>query len=310
VKVVLTGSAGLLGSALARSWRAARPGDELVALTRDDVDLTDAAATRAVFAGHAPDAVIHAAAYVAGISDKVRSPDGFLATNLRIDDAVFGASVAARVPEFLYISSAAAYPADAAQPIPESALLTGPLEPANEGYGLAKAVGTRRCAYVSAEHGWAYRAALPSNLYGPGDDFRPGRAHLVASAIAKARDAVVSGAETIEVWGDGTALREFTYAPDLAAWLVTQLGRLSTWPELLNVGSGVEATVREYYEHAATAAGFSGTLVFDPQRPSGVAKRLLDSTVARSLGWAPTTSWREGFAATHTDLLTSNRAAA
>ena len=112
------------------------------------------------------------------------------------------------------------------------------------------------------------------------------------------------------MWGDGTARREFTYAPDLAAWLVTQVGRLADWPPLLNVGSGMEATVREYYEHAATAAGFTGTLVFDPERPSGVPRRFLDSSAARSLGWAPTTSWSEGFAASHTDLLTSNRAAA
>jgi GDP-L-fucose synthase len=309
VKVVLTGSAGLLGSSIVRAWHTVRPEDELVALTRADVDLSDAAATAAVVAGIAPDAVIHAAAHVAGIEDKLRSPDDFLAMNLRLDDSVFSAAVAAEVPEFLYVSSAAVYPADVAQPIPESALLGGPLEPANEGYGLAKIVGTRRCSYLSRQHGWAYRAVLPSNLYGPGDDFRPGRAHLVSSAIAKAHAAAVAGADVVDVWGDGTARREFTYAPDLAGWLVTQVGALASWPELLNAGSGMEATVREYYEHAATAAGFTGRLVFDPERPSGVARRLLDSTAARALGWSPTTSWEEGFAACHTDLLTSKRAA-
>lgn len=309
MKVVLTGAAGLLGSSIVRAWPEIRPGDELVALTRAEVDLSDPAATAAVIGRHAPDAIIHAAAHVAGIEDKLRSPDGFLSANLRLDDSVFSAAVAAEVPEFLYVSSAAVYPAEATQPIPEAALLGGPLEPANEGYGLAKTVGTRRCAYLSREHGWAYRAVLPSNLYGPGDDFRPGRAHLVSSAIAKAHAAVVSGAAVVDVWGDGTARREFTYAPDLAQWLVTQVGELATWPELLNAGSGMEATVREYYEHAATAAGFTGRLVFDPERPSGVARRLLDSTAARALGWSPATSWAEGFAACYTDLLTSKRAA-
>lgn len=308
MRVVLTGSAGLLGSSIARAWRELRPGDELVALTRADVDLTDAAATAEVVAGHAPDAVVHAAGHVAGIGEKLKAPDAFLSTNLRIDEAVFGAAISAEVPEFLYVSSAAVYPLKAPQPISEDAFLTGAFEPANEGYGLAKAVGTKRCAYISRERGWAYRAVLPSNLYGPGDDYRAGRAHLVASALAKARQATDSGSPTIEVWGDGTARREFTYAPDLGAWLATQVGHLDAWPTLLNVGSGSELTVREYYELAAATTGFRGELAFDPERPSGIPRRLLDSSVARSLGWQPTTPWGEGFAASHTDLLTSKRA--
>lgn len=308
MRVVLTGSAGLLGSSIVRAWRETRPGDELVALTRADVDLRDAKATEAAVVAIAPDAIIHAAAYVAGITEKVRAPDAFLADNLRIDDAVFGAAIAAAVPELLYVSSSVIYPAETAHPIPESAIFTGPLESANEGYGLAKLVGSRRCAYLSRERGWSYRAVLPSNLYGPGDDYRPGRSHLVASALAKVHRAKLDGSATVEVWGDGTALREFTFAPDLAGWLVTQVGALSEWPELLNAGSGRECTVRECYEYAAVAAGWSGTLEFDPSKPAGVPRRLIDSSAARSLGWDAATSWTDGFAASYADLLTSKRA--
>jgi GDP-L-fucose synthase len=297
LKVVLTGSAGMLGSAIAEQWRLLRPDDELVALTRDLVDLRDAAATHDALADIEPDAVVHAAARVGGIADKLAHPATFLQQNLQLDSSVISASIALGVPELLYVSSGAIYPAALPQPLTEDDLLGGVLEGANEGYALAKITGGKLCEYASREFGYSYRAAVPSNLYGPGDSFGAGRAHLVASTIVKAHDAVVTGASTIDVWGDGTARREFTYSVDLAAWLVTEVGSLDRWPSLLNLGVGFDHSIREYYEAAARVAGFTGEFAYDTTKPSGVMQRLLDSSRARALGWNPTTTLDEGYAA-------------
>lgn len=305
MRVVLTGAAGMLGSSLARAWEQQRGDAELVRLDRSVVDLRDATATAALIAELRPDAVIHAAARVAGIAEKLAQPATFLQQNLQIDSSLISAAIAAEVPELLYISSGAIYPAETAQPIPEEALLTGRLEAANEGYALAKITGGMLCSYASTQYGYAYRAAVPSNLYGIGDSFAPGRAHLVASTIAKAQDAVDSAADAIEVWGDGSARREFTFAGDLADWLVSQVGSIAAWPATLNLGVGTDHSIREYYEAAARVTGFSGRFDYDTSKPSGVPQRLLDSSRARALGWNPTTSLDEGYAAVHAAYLAS-----
>ena len=287
----------MLGSAIADQWAKLRPDDELVPLTRATVDLRDAVATERALADIKPDAVVHAAARVAGIAEKLAHPATYLQQNLQLDSSVISASIAQGIPELLYISSGAIYPADLPQPLSEDDLLAGALESANEGYALAKITGGKLCEYASREFGFAYRAAVPSNLYGPGDSFGAGRAHLVASTIVKAHDAVATGAPTIDVWGDGTARREFTYSLDLAQWLVGQVGSLEAWPALLNLGVGFDHSIREYYEAAARVAGFTGDLVYDTSKPSGVMQRLLDSSRARELGWNPTTTLDEGYTA-------------
>jgi len=287
----------MLGSAIADQWAKLRPDDELVPLTRATVDLRDAVATERALADIKPDAVVHAAARVAGIAEKLAHPATYLQQNLQLDSSVISASIAQGIPELLYISSGAIYPADLPQPLSEDDLLAGTLESANEGYALAKITGGKLCEYASREFGFAYRAAVPSNLYGPGDSFGAGRAHLVASTIVKAHDAVATGAPTIDVWGDGTARREFTYSLDLAQWLVGQVGSLEAWPALLNLGVGFDHSIREYYEAAARVAGFTGDLVYDTSKPSGVMQRLLDSSRARELGWNPTTTLDEGYTA-------------
>ena len=287
----------MLGSAIADQWAKLRPDDELVPLTRARVDLRDAVATERALADIKPDAVVHAAARVAGIAEKLAHPATYLQQNLQLDSSVISASIALGIPELLYISSGAIYPADLPQPLSEDDLLAGTLESANEGYALAKITGGKLCEYASREFGYAYRAAVPSNLYGPGDSFGAGRAHLVASTIVKAHDAVATGAPTIDVWGDGTARREFTYSLDLAQWLVGQVGSLEAWPALLNLGVGFDHSIREYYEAAARVAGFTGDLVYDTSKPSGVMQRLLDSSRARELGWNPTTTLDEGYTA-------------
>lgn len=294
VRVLVTGAEGMLGSSFVQSLRRLHPDDEIVGVGRADADLQHRAAVDLLIDEVAPDAIVHAAARVGGIAAKVADPMPYLLDNVRIDGNVISASLDAGIPELLYIGSAAIYPEAAEQPIAEEAILSGRLESANESYALAKIVGARLCAYASATRGVAYRSAVPSNLYGPGDADAPNRAHLIASILSKTRAAQHSGADVVPIWGSGRARREFTFAPDLTDWLSTQIGALSDWPELLNVGVGIDHTVTEYYEMAAAVIGFEGRFEYEPNRPEGAARRLLDSSRARVLGWDPQTTLAEG----------------
>nr|WP_246301419.1 NAD-dependent epimerase/dehydratase family protein [Microbacterium immunditiarum] len=293
---MLTGGGGMLGSSIAAAWRRLRPDDELTVLTRKDADLRDARATHDAVAAARPDLVIHTAAFVGGIADKIARPLPYLLENVRIDASMLTAAVELEVPSYLYIGSAAAYPADAVSPIPETALFGGRLEQANEPYGLAKLTGLIGVEYAARQTGGVYRAILPSNLYGPGDSFGPNRAHLIASTLLKTHLAKRAGEPTVEVWGDGTARREFTYAPDLAEWIVREANAIGAWPPLMNVGDGEDHSIREYYEVAAEVVGYSGGLSFDPTKPSGVPRRLIDSSLARAQGWSAHTTLRDGMA--------------
>jgi GDP-L-fucose synthase len=295
----------MLGRTLADAWSVQRPDDELVVVTRADVDLRDHEATRRYVADVRPDAVIHAAAKVGGIAAKLAEPATFLQDNLLLDTSVIGAALDAGVGELLYVGSAVVYPEAYERPFVESDALTGRLERANEGYALAKGAAARLCAFASAQHGVHYRVAVPSNLYGPHDHFDAATAHLVGAALGKVHRAHAEGAPTVAVWGDGTARREFTYAGDLARFLVEQVDRLAAWPDALNLGCGVDHSVREYYEAACEAVGFTGELVYEVDRPSGAPRRLIDSSLARTLGWTTPTSLRDGFASTYAAFLTT-----
>lgn len=293
----------MLGQSLVEQWKSRRPDDELVTITRSEVDLSDKRATREVIERLAPDAVIHAAAKVGGIAVKLERPTEFLLDNLLIDTSVISAAIDLRIPELLYVGSAAVYPAEYSRPFVETDLLGGQLEDANEGYALSKIAAIKLCEYASAQYGLNFKAALPSNLYGVHDHFQLDQAHLVAATLAKVHLARTAGDATVPVWGDGSARREFTYSVDVASWLVEQVGKLSAWPARLNLGVGVDHTVAEYYEVARDVVGFDGELAFDASKPSGVPQRLIDSSVARALGWNPATTLREGMAATYADYL-------
>ncbi len=287
----------MLGTSIAQAWRRQRSDDELVILTRADVDLTDRAATERAVSQVAPDTIVHAAASVGGIAAKLSEPTTYLLNNLLIDTSIIAAALETEVRELLYVSSGAVYPEGIRQPIVESDVLSGRLESANEGYGLAKITGAKLCEYASSQFGLAYRAVAPSNLYGPNDDYTPGRAHLIAATIAKVHAAAESGSDIVEVWGDGTARREFTYVADLANWLVENVGDLASWPPLLNLGCGIDHSIVEYYETAKRVIGYNGGFAFDESKPAGTHQRLLDSSAARALGWNPTTSLDEGMTA-------------
>lgn len=294
MRVLLTGGQGMLGTAVRDEVASSRPDIELRAVTRAEIDLRDAAAVRALVEEVAPDVIVHAAARVGGIVANIADPTGFLLDNLKLDSSVLSAALALRTPGLVYVGSSCMYPRDYRQPLVESDVLAASLEPTNEGYALAKIAGSRLCRYASEQYGLAYRTIIPSNLYGPNDDFSLDRAHLVAAAIAKTHAAKVSGADVVDVWGDGTARREFTYVRDLSAWLVRSLGNLPALPPLLNVGCGYDRSVREFYELAREVVGFDGGLRFDASRPVGMHQKLMDSSLARGYGWEPTTTLVDG----------------
>jgi GDP-L-fucose synthase len=295
----------MLGQSIVSQWQRQRPSDELFVLTREDVDLRDRAATKHYIEKARPDSIIHAAAKVGGIGAKLERPTEFLLDNLLLDTSVISSAIELGVPELLYLGSAVVYPQAYERPFVEEDVLTGSLEPANEGYAVAKISAAKLCEYASREFGVSYRVALPSNLYGPHDHFDLAGAHLVAATLAKVHQAKEAGTDTVTVWGDGTARREFTFSEDLAEWLVQQVGSLAHWPAMLNLGCGFDHSVAEYYEMAGDVVGYSGRFEYDVSKPSGVPQRLIDSSVARTLGWSPQTSLLEGMTATYQQFLKS-----
>ena len=294
----------MLGSSIAHEWRRNRPEDELVILTRQAVDLREKVATAALIADANPDIIVHAAAKVGGIQAKLAAPTEYLLDNVLIDTSVISGAIDAEVPNLLYIGSAAFYPEHYRQPFVESDILAAALEPANEGYAIAKIVGAKLCEYASREFGHTYRVAVPSNLYGPNDDYSPSHGHLIAAAIGKIHAAHRAGEPTVSIWGDGSARREFTYSGDLSAWLVSQAENLAAWPALVNLGYGRDYSIAEYYEFARDVVGYRGSFEFDISKPSGMHQRILDSGVARSLGWDPQTGIREGMAEAYSTYIT------
>lgn len=296
MRVAVTGARGMLGTALIRAWRKNHPDDEVVGITRAEADLRDHNATRSVLAEVAPDLVLHAAAKVGGIGANIAAPTEFLVDNLSIDANVIGGAREADVADLIYFGSSCMYPRDYRQPLVESDMLRAPLEPTNEGYALAKITGAKHCEYASRQYGVNYRAVIPSNLYGPNDHYGSAASHLVAAAIHKAHVAKETKAEFVDVWGDGTARREFTYVDDVANWIATAASGLKEWPMLLNIGLGVDHSVREYYEYALEAVDYECALKFDPTKPAGMHQKLMDSSLAAQFGWAPRTDVRNGMA--------------
>jgi GDP-L-fucose synthase len=307
MKVLLTGSGGMLGSSILRKWQELRPNDEIRGLTRGDVDLTDRRGVSKLVGAFAPDAVIHAAAKVDGIAAQIAHPTGYLLENLLIDSNVISAALEARVPELMYISSAVIYPQNYRQPLVEDDLLAGTLEPANEGYSIAKIAGTKLCDYISSEFGLAYRVAVPSNIYGPKNTVGGENAHLIEATLRKVLAAKLAGDNDVVVWGDGQSRREFVFAEDVSSWLVSQIGKLDAWPSRLNLGSGLDHTIDEYYDVAKQVVGFNGNLIHDVEKPSGVRQRLLDSSQAKALGWRTPTTLEQGMRATFDSMTNSTK---
>lgn len=289
-RILLTGGSGMLGGALRRQAPQIAPDAVLLTPSRAELSLTDPAAVAAWFAANPVDAVIHAAAKVGGIQANIDDQVGFLTENLRMNDAVIMGAHAAGVRRLIFLGSSCMYPRDYRQPLVESDVLAAPLEPTNEGYALAKITGARLCGYVSAQFSdRAYRTLLPCNLFGPGDHFGSAASHLLAAIVTKIVDAQDDGRDTVEIWGSGTARREFVDVDHLARFILTALPRLDDLPPVLNLGADADRSVNDYYRIVAERAGWTGRFTHDLTRPEGMMAKLMSSRLARDFGWVPPT---------------------
>lgn len=291
----VAGHRGLVGSAIVRAV-AARGDRELLLAGREVVDLTDQAATRAFLLREKPDQIVLAAARVGGIEANRTRPVEFLQENLAIAAHVIPAAREAGVTRLLYLGSSCIYPREAPQPIREEALLSGPLEPTNEGYAIAKIAGLKLCQAMRRQHGLLYHAIMPTNLYGPGDNYHPEQSHVIPGLIRRIHEARESGAPEVVIWGTGTPLREFLHADDLAAACLHLLD-LADPPDWVNAGSGEEVSILDLARRIAAALDYRGRLLTDPSRPDGTPRKALDSSRLRAMGWAPRIGLDEGLAA-------------
>lgn len=286
----------MVGSALVR--RLEREDCELLVASREDLDLLDQAATTSWMKRAKPDAVIVAAAKVGGILANDSYPVDFLFNNLLIASNTIGAAHAADVNRLLFLGSSCIYPKFAEQPIKEEALLTGPLEPTNEWYAIAKIAGIKLCQAHRVQYGRDYIAAMPTNLYGPGDNFDLQSSHVLPALIRKVHIAKLEGASALTIWGTGSPRREFLHADDCADACIHLLNNYSGTTHI-NVGSGEDLTILNLAKLVCEVIGYTGQIEFDLTKPDGTPRKLMSADRLRAMGWAPKTELREGIASTY-----------
>ena len=301
-RIWVAGHRGMVGSAVVRRLDA--EDCELITAGRDELDLVNQAAVNAWMRATKPEVIVLAAARVGGIKANSDYPVDFLYQNLMIQATVMHAAHDNDVERLLFLGSSCIYPKFAPQPIPEDSLLTGPLEPTNEWYAVAKIAGIKLCQAYRRQYGRDWISAMPTNLYGPGDNYDLETSHVLPALIRKFHEAKEAGAPTVELWGTGTPLREFLHCDDLADALVFLLKEYSGH-EHINVGSGVEVTIRELAETIARVVGCDAELTFDATKPDGTPRKLMDSSRLRNLGWCDARSLEEGVRQTHPWFLAS-----
>ena len=294
-RVYVAGHRGMVGSAIVR--RLARENCTVLTAMRGELDLTDQSAVEAWFAEHRPDAVFLAAAKVGGILANDTEPASFLYENLMIEANIIHAAHRQGVEKLLFLGSSCIYPKFAKQPIHESELLTGPLEPTNEWYAIAKIAGIKLCQAYRKQHGSDFISAMPTNLYGPGDNYDLATSHVLPALIRKVHQAKTDKAPSITLWGSGTPLREFLHADDCADALVFLMQHYSG-DEHVNVGSGHEVTIRDLALMIAQASGYDGSIELDPSKPDGTPRKLMDSSKLNGMGWRPSIGLQQGIART------------
>ncbi|TDL78244.1 GDP-L-fucose synthase [Palleronia sediminis] len=296
----------MVGSAICR--RLASESCEVITATRAELDLKRQADVEAWFDRTRPDAVFLAAAKVGGILANDTAPADFLYDNLMIEANVIHAAHAAGVSKLIFLGSSCIYPRDAAQPMAEDALLTGPLEPTNEWYAIAKIAGIKLCQAYRKQHGADFISAMPTNLYGPGDNYNLATSHVLPALMRKFVEARETGADEVMMWGSGTPLREFMHADDLADALVFLMRRYSDAPHV-NVGTGEEISIGDLAREIAAVVGYAGRIVHDTDKPDGTPRKLMDSTRLRAMGWTPSIGLAEGLRRTLRDYDAARSAA-
>lgn len=315
-RIFIAGHQGMVGSAIRRALLAAgHPQERLITRSRAELDLTDQAATRAFFERERPDQVYLAAAKVGGIHANNVYPADFIYANLMIEANVIEAAFRSGVKRLLLLGSSCIYPRMAAQPMQESALLTGTLESTNEPYAIAKIAGIKLCESFNRQygdrHGVDYRSVMPTNLYGPGDNYHPENSHVIPGLLRRFHEARENNAPAVTVWGSGTPRREFLYVDDMAAAClhVMELEKpvydRHTEPMLshINVGYGDDVSIRELAEAIADVVGYGGRLVFDSSKPDGTPRKLMDSARLNALGWKASVPLRSGLELAYQDFL-------
>lgn len=306
MRIYLAGHTGMVGSAILRQLIAEGTHDVITA-TRSQLNLTDQAAVRTFMRHERPDAVILAAAKVGGIMANKTYPATFITENLMIATNVIQAAQAAGVEKLLQLGSSCIYPRDTPQPITEDALLTGALEPTNEPYAIAKIAAIKLCESFNRQYGSDYRSIMPTNLYGPGDNFHPENAHVLPALLARFQAAVQQGKDHVTIWGTGTPRREFLHVDDMAAAALhvmnlrrsDYLRHARPMQSHLNVGCGKDIAIGELAGLIAEVTGFGGEIRFDPSKPDGTPRKLLDVSKMLELGWAPKIDLRAGITATY-----------
>jgi len=300
-KIYVAGHRGMVGSAIVRALRA-RGFDNLVFRTHAELDLRDQRATDDFFASERPEYVFLAASKVGGIAANAAAPADFLYDNAMLEMNSIHAAWKNGCRKLLFLGSSCIYPKFAPQPMPESCLLTSALEPTNEGYALAKIAGLKYCAYLNRQYGADFVSVMPTNLYGPADNYHPEHSHVLPALIRRFHEAKESGAPSVTCWGDGSPLREFLYVDDLAQLCLVVMERYSG-DEPVNAGSGVELPIRDLAALVAKTVGYSGEIKWDTSRPNGTPRKLLDISRAKALGWAPTVPLEKGLALAYRDFL-------
>ena len=300
-RIYVAGHRGMVGSAIVRALQA-RGLENLILRTRKELDLCDGAAVRSFFAEEKPEVVVVAAARVGGIHANNTYPAEFIHENLASAHNVIHEAWKHDAKRLLFLGSSCIYPREAPQPMTEECLLTSPLEPTNEAYAIAKIAGLKLCQYYRKQYGVLFHSAMPTNLYGPGDNYHPENSHVLPALLRRFHEATQSGASAVTLWGTGIARREFLHVDDLASALLTLL-EMENPPDWINAGSGSDISIAELAQAIARVTGFEGDLAWDASKPDGTLRKFMDSSKLLATGWKPKYDLESGIRNTYADFL-------